>query len=115
MNSDINLKHLEYFIKVAQLGSINKAAQALFISQPYLGKIINDLEYEAGCLLLNRSNHGVTLTPEGEEMCIRDRIKGDQKRHVLCVSFHYAKDRMKFPYASLELKRRKDNGDGYFD
>ena len=67
MNSDINLKHLEYFIKVAQLGSINKAAQALFISQPYLGKIINDLEYEAGCLLLNRSNHGVTLTPEGEE------------------------------------------------
>ena len=64
---DMNLKHLEYFIKVAQLGSINKAAQALFISQPYLGKIINDLEYEAGCLLLNRSNHGVTLTPEGEE------------------------------------------------
>ena len=40
MNMDMNLKHLEYFITVARLGSINKAAQSLFISQPYLGKII---------------------------------------------------------------------------
>lgn len=67
MNHDLNIKHLEYFQKAAQLGSINKAAQALFISQPYLGKIIHDLEDGFGYLLLNRSNHGVTLTPEGEE------------------------------------------------
>lgn len=66
MSRDLNVKHLEYFLKVAQLGSINKAAQALFISQPYLGKIIHDLEDGFGYLLLNRGNHGVTLTPEGE-------------------------------------------------
>ena len=30
---------------------------------------------------------------------IKLKIKGDQKRHVLCVSFHYAMDKMKFPYA----------------
>ena len=30
---------------------------------------------------------------------IKLKIKGDQKRHVLCVSFHYAKDKMKLPYA----------------
>lgn len=30
---------------------------------------------------------------------IKLKIKGDKKRHVLCVSFHYAKDKMKFPYA----------------
>ena len=30
---------------------------------------------------------------------IKLKIKGDQKRYVLCVSFHYAKDKMKFPYA----------------
>ena len=30
---------------------------------------------------------------------IKLKIKGDQKRHVLCVSFHYAKDKMEFPYA----------------
>ena len=30
---------------------------------------------------------------------IKLKIKKSQKRHVLCVSFHYAKDKMKFPYA----------------
>jgi len=63
----MNLEHLEYFITVAQLGSINRAAQALFISQPYLGKIIRDLERRVGAPLFTRSNHGVTLTPEGIE------------------------------------------------
>lgn len=67
MNYDINIKHLEYFIKTAKLGSINKAAQVLFISQPYLGKIIHDLEEKTGAPLLNRSKQGVTLTPEGAE------------------------------------------------
>ena len=63
----MNLKHLEYFITVAQMGSINRAAQALFISQPHLGKIIRDLEQSVGVPLFTRSNHGVTLTPEGIE------------------------------------------------
>lgn len=30
---------------------------------------------------------------------IKLKIKGDQRRRVLCVSFHYAKEQMKFPYA----------------
>lgn len=64
---DINIRHLEYFIKVAHLGSINKAAQALYISQPYLGKIMHDLEENLGVRLFNRSRSGVTLTPEGLE------------------------------------------------
>ncbi len=49
------------------MGSINRAAQALFISQPHLGKIIRDLEQSAGAPLFTRSNHGVTLTPDGIE------------------------------------------------
>lgn len=67
MNRDINLKHLDYFLTVARLGSINKAAQALFISQPYLGKIIKDLEDNMGVILFQRTRHGVTLTPDGLE------------------------------------------------
>ena len=68
---DINLKHLEYFIKVARLGSINKAAQMLYVSQSHLGKIIHDLEETVGAPLLNRSRQGVTLTPEGNEFLER--------------------------------------------
>ena len=30
---------------------------------------------------------------------VKLKIKGEQKKHVLCVSFHYAKDKMDFPYA----------------
>lgn len=63
----MDLKHLEYFNTVAQMGSINRAAQILFISQPHLGKIIRDLEQSAGVPLFTRSNQGVTLTPEGIE------------------------------------------------
>lgn len=67
MKCDINLRHLEYFVKVAKQGSINKAAQCLYISQPYLGKIIHDLEETLGARLFHRSRSGVTLTPDGVE------------------------------------------------
>ena len=65
MKYDINLCHLEYFVKVSKLGSINKAAQALYICQSYLGEIIDDLVENLGVRLFNRSRSGVTLTPEG--------------------------------------------------
>lgn len=35
----------------------------------------------------------------GKLVYIKLKIKGDQQRHVLCVSFHYAKEKMTFPYA----------------
>lgn len=67
MGFDMNLKHLEYFITVARLGSINKAAQTLYISQPYLGKIIKELETNVGAVLFQRTRGGVILTPDGED------------------------------------------------
>ena len=73
MRYDLNLRHLEYFVKVSQLGSINKAAQALYISQPYLGKIMHDLEANLGVTLFNRSRSGVSLTAEGLEFLERSK------------------------------------------
>ena len=35
----------------------------------------------------------------GKQVYIKLKIKGDQTRHVLCVSFHYAEKKMSFPYA----------------
>jgi DNA-binding transcriptional LysR family regulator len=46
---------------------MNKAAQALFISQPSLSASIRDLENEIGITIYKRTNRGITITPEGDE------------------------------------------------
>lgn len=74
MGLDLNLKHLEYFITVARLGSINKAAQEHYISQPYLGKIIKDLESTVGTVLFRRTRGGVILTPDGEDFITHAKV-----------------------------------------
>ena len=40
----MNLQHLRYAVEIANFGSISRAAQALYVSQPYLSKIIRELE-----------------------------------------------------------------------
>ena len=62
----MNINSLEYFVTVAECGSINKAAKKLFMSQPHLSNIIKDLEFSAGTDLFERTNKGVTLTEAGE-------------------------------------------------
>ena len=63
----MTLQPLRYAIGIAKVGSFNKAAEALFISQPSLTAAIHELEDEIGIVIFNRSSRGVTLTPEGEE------------------------------------------------
>lgn len=63
----MNIKHLEFFVAVAQYGSINKAAQSLYISQPHLSHIIKEIETDVGFDLFQRTKQGVVLTPEGEQ------------------------------------------------
>lgn len=62
----MNIKHFEYFAAVARYGSINKAAQELYISQPHLSHIIKDIESEAGFSLFRRTQQGVVLTEDGK-------------------------------------------------
>ena len=59
---------LDTFIKVAELGSFSKAADALFISAPAVIQQINLLEGECGVSLFERSNRGVRLTPAGSSL-----------------------------------------------
>jgi len=61
----MELRHLRYFVTVAELGSISRAATKLFIAQPPLSAQIKQLEEEVGASLLVRLPRGVQLTPAG--------------------------------------------------
>ena len=69
----MNLQQLRYAAAVESCGSISKAAQVLFVSQPHLSKIIKELEQELGITLFTRGPDGVTPTPEGEIFIQRGR------------------------------------------
>ena len=65
-DTTMELRHLRYFLAVAEALNFTKAAQQLRIAQPSLGRQVRDLEDEIGVDLLKRSPRGVTLTAEGK-------------------------------------------------
>ena len=66
MGVGMELRHLRYFVAVAEAGSLTVAAkQRLHTSQPSLSRQIRDLESELGAQLLTRRARGIELTPAG--------------------------------------------------
>jgi LysR family transcriptional regulator, nitrogen assimilation regulatory protein len=63
---DLDLKPLHYFVTIASLGSLSKAAAVLSVGQPALSRDIKRLEERHGVPLLYRNGRGVTPTPAGE-------------------------------------------------
>ncbi len=63
----MTLQQLNYVIAISEAGSINRAAERLYVSQPSLTSAIKELEKELGIVLFNRSGRGVTLTAEGAD------------------------------------------------
>jgi LysR family nitrogen assimilation transcriptional regulator len=64
---------LHYFLRVTELGSINKAAADLNLSQPALSRHIASLEHEMGGELFTRTHGGVVLTEAGKVLADRAR------------------------------------------
>jgi DNA-binding transcriptional LysR family regulator len=58
---------VKYAVEVAKAGSLNKAAENLFVALPNVSRSIKELEADIGISIFDRSAKGVTLTPEGEE------------------------------------------------
>src|SRR5580700_7504657 len=73
--STMELRHLRYFIAVAETGSLTEAAERrLHTSQPSLSRQIRDLEYEVGVELLSRGARGVELTASGRAFLDHARL-----------------------------------------
>src|SRR6202035_761601 len=71
----MELRHLRYFVAVAEAGSLAVAAEKkLHTAQPSLSRQIRDLEYEVGVPLMNRSVHGIELTAAGRAFLDHARL-----------------------------------------
>src|ERR1700739_4376034 len=62
----MEIRHLRYFIAVAELRNFTKAAEASFVAQSALSQQISRLEHELGAPLFVRGKRGAELTPAGE-------------------------------------------------
>lgn len=102
----------EYVAKVAELRSVSKAAQALYISQPALTRIISNIEKDLGIKLFNRSVIPLTLTYAGERFLEESRRVlnidkmlhkemqeiAEQKRGHLFIGADYAASALWLPH-----------------
>ena len=102
----MTLQQLKYAVTVAECGTISAAAEKLFISQPSLTTAIRELEAEMGVRIFSRTNRGVIVSREGEELLgyarqvlsqaqlMQERFGGDsqgEKRFsVSSQHFHFA-------------------------
>lgn len=64
----MNLRQLRFFLQIAELGSVNRAAALLHIAQPALSRHLRQLESELGVTLFRRTDRGVTLTIAGHRL-----------------------------------------------
>jgi DNA-binding transcriptional LysR family regulator len=75
----LELRHLRYFVALADAGSFTRAAEQIFIAQPTLSQQIRRLEEIVGAPLLQRRREGLRLTPAG-------RVLLDESRNVLALA-----------------------------
>src|SRR5262250_850757 len=69
----MELRHLRYFVTVADAGSVSRAAVQLQLTQPALSRQLRDLESELGLPLFDRVGRRLHLTAEGENLLERTR------------------------------------------
>jgi LysR family nitrogen assimilation transcriptional regulator len=64
----MEIRHLRYFVAMAEAGSLMQASERLHVAQPALSVHLANLEAELGVKLVARSNRGIVLTEEGREL-----------------------------------------------
>ena len=66
----MNVMYLKYALEVAKTGSINKAAENLYMAQPNLSRAIKELEAYLGIAIFERTSKGMVPTQEGETLLL---------------------------------------------
>lgn len=104
----MTFQQLTYVVEISACGSINKAAQKLFLSQSGLSVAVRELEKELGFRIFYRSNRGVSFTPEGREFLGYATSLMEQKQHIenmysehrsQAASVHLSVSTQRFPFA----------------
>lgn len=78
----MTLLQMNYILEIDRCGSMNKAAQSLFISQSALSLSIQEVEKELGIQVFRRSNRGITLTEDGRELLLQITPIVEQSRKI---------------------------------
>lgn len=89
-------EHLKYALEVEKTGLISKAAENLYMNQPYLSKAIRELEEDLGIKIFNRTAKGVVPTKDGAEFLIYARSIVSQIDEVEKIYKHKEVDVHKF-------------------
>ena len=89
--ANIDLRHLRYFVAVAEQESISRAAKRLHVSQPPLSRQIRDLETEVGVALFNRDPRCLTLIGAGEVFLSEARAVLERFDDALALTREIAK------------------------
>ena len=79
----MTLQQVLYALTIEEYGSMNKAAEKLYIVQPTLTSAIQELENEIGLTIFMRTNKGVIVTPEGKEFL--DDIRGFYRQYDIVM------------------------------
>ena len=79
----MTLMQLRYIITISETGSLNRAADLLYVSQPSLTSAVKELEKELGIVIFNRSGKGVTLTNDGTEFLLYAKQMYSQYEGIL--------------------------------
>jgi len=97
----MNLEYFNFIIQVAEQGSISKAAQHLFLSQPYLSKVIKEVETELNIEIFIRTNRGISLTPEGKKFIKKAEIILSQYKSLQDIDVKDSDDVNKFTVTTV--------------
>lgn len=100
----MTFQQLNYVVEVSKCGSINKAANKLFLSQSGISAAIRELEEELGIQFFVRSNRGVEFTPDGREFLGYAASLLEQKRWI---ESRYGEARGAAPAAHLSVSSQR--------